>query len=72
MQVAPAGGASTPQRGAGWGAVRTHVSGGQKLVDLQELVRKSIAQWQEELSPLDGDKTMADGSINNLILCVLS
>ena len=52
--------------------MRTHVSGGQKLVDLQELVRKSIAQWQEELSPLDGDKTMADGSINNLILCVLS
>ena len=57
---------------AGWQAVRTAmkdqtIAKMAKIVDMNGLVRRTVADWQNSLKEIDTDKTLADGSINNLI-----
>ena len=37
------------------------------IIDVQQVMRKSIAEWQHELQPLEPDTVGEDESINNLI-----
>ena len=39
----------------------------ENVIDVQAVMRKSIHDWQAELTPMDTDQIMGDGSINNLI-----